>query len=489
MDVHDLVERICKLRWDSTFRWKALVLAVLERHLKEQGKRLASASYVEDYAMFADAISPDGVDDLPGPTVVNTALFVTDAVYFHDSYASTLLISGEELSLHRQKQLQAQVASPPLRIWTPHDLAPLIRRYADVVFAVLTQYSDPEADVQGVTLRDLKNLTSGSLVAEGRWKTVRSHHHAALTHAHREGDLALFLGAGVSLSAKLPDWNTLLARLMVGVVERNVPNQYQITEKERQELGDQLQNLHLTSPLIAARYITSAIGDSLEESLREILYSPVREQGAGTSPLLASLAELCRKGETGSVHSVVTFNYDDLLEAELRQRDVVHRTIFRDEDVARPTELPVYHVHGFVRREGEGKRSVPIVLSEEQYHALYADPYSWSNIVQLNLLRERTCLLVGLSMVDPNLRRLLNIAARKKTARQHYVILSRVSEEKFKRGLPSGFRKEIADQALAMHHEVEERALAELNLRVVWVEDHPEIPRVLDEIRLGQPAA
>lgn len=55
------------------------------------------------------------------------------------------------------------------------------------------------------------------------------------------------------------------------------------------------------------------------------------------------------------------------------------------------------------------------------------DPYSWSNLIQLNYLRENTCLFIGLSLTDPNLRRLLDIASRKhdNDVPKHYAILKR----------------------------------------------------------------
>lgn len=54
---------------------------------------------------------------------------------------------------------------------------------------------------------------------------------------------------------------------------------------------------------------------------------------------------------------------------------------------------------------------------------------NWANLTQLNFLLNSTCIFIGLSMADPNLRRLLDIASKKSKVNtdccKHYVILER----------------------------------------------------------------
>ena len=74
--------------------------------------------------------------------------------------------------------------------------------------------------------------------------------------------------------------------------------------------------------------------------------------------------------------------------------------------------FPIYHVHGFIPYDNSQIiKSVPI-LSEEEYHRVYANSYNWSNVEQIHALSRTTCIFIGLSMTDPNLRRLLDIAIR-----------------------------------------------------------------------------
>ena len=49
-----------------------------------------------------------------------------------------------------------------------------------------------------------------------------------------------------------------------------------------------------------------------------------------------------------------------------------------------------------------------IVLGEKEYHKIYQEPYNWGNIEQLHALNRNVCFFIGLSMNDPNLRRLID---------------------------------------------------------------------------------
>ncbi len=90
---------------------------------------------------------------------------------------------------------------------------------------------------------------------------------------------------------------------------------------------------------------------------------------------------------------------------------------FKEDDEVNPNDLPIYHVHGYLPQHStdfDNNSDNLIVFSERAYHTIYADPFSWSNIIQLYTLKENTCLFIGLSITDPNMRRLLDISTRKK---------------------------------------------------------------------------
>jgi len=71
------------------------------------------------------------------------------------------------------------------------------------------------------------------------------------------------------------------------------------------------------------------------------------------------------------------------------------------------------------------EQDISLIFSEEDYNKIYSDAYSWSNLAQLNSFRDNTCLFIGCSLTDPNLRRLLDVAARSGEKPRHYAFLKK----------------------------------------------------------------
>jgi len=118
-----------------------------------------------------------------------------------------------------------------------------------------------------------------------------------------------------------------------------------------------------------------------------------------------------------------------------------------------------------------------LVFSEEGYHKLMLEPYNWANIVQLSSFMNNTCLFIGLSMTDPNLRRLLDVAAQKDADGicRHYAIMKRMKIKQV-----SGDEIEKFEQ---INDELQESFYGKLGVNVIWVDDYKEIPELLREIR------
>ncbi len=275
-----------------------------------------------------------------------------------------------------------------------------------------------------------------------------------LRSAHQEGKLTLVCGAGISIGANIPPWNTLLDRLLDAMLTRLISGKSDFAAA-RSELNDIREN----SSLIAGRYLKNVLKDDFQEEVRKSLY----ENSLKTCPIIDAIVDLSRP-KRGKAHleSIISFNFDDLLEQNLKTASIDHKPIFTEGSRSSSTELPIFHVHGYLPKTGKLNKNNQIVFSEDSYHDQFIDPFSWSNLTQLNKFTQNTCLFVGLSMTDPNLRRLLDVAMRRdgQGGKRHFAILKR-SIDSSKNRLMESLREQDA---------------ASLGITIIWVDDFDDIP-------------
>jgi SIR2-like domain len=173
----------------------------------------------------------------------------------------------------------------------------------------------------------------------------------------------------------------------------------------------------------------------------------------------------------------VNYNFDDLLDEKLREQHVKCRTVVSGKDVVPPGTLPCYHVHGLISsreytRRRLGRAQGTLVFSEDEYHAEYSDPYKWSNMTQMSLLGRYTGLFIGLSMEDPNIRRLIDVTHRQYPENVNYAILPRKNKM-------TG-RKDNADSVMKnLFEEVESNSFGRIGVKVIWVDSFEEIPDII----------
>src|SRR5262249_49423781 len=161
--------------------------------------------------------------------------------------------------------------------------------------------------------------------------------------------------------------------------------------------------------------------DLFLERLRTHMYSNYRQPAQPT--VLQAICDLIEKNNPRhGVDSIVTFNFDDLLETELRHRKVAVQCI-TSSDRQHGNSLRVIHTHGFVPRAGPISRK-EIVFTEPDYHHLTETVFHWGLSEIVDLLRKNTVLFIGLSMSDPSLRRLLD-ASRNSDIPPHWQIQKR----------------------------------------------------------------
>lgn len=168
-----------------------------------------------------------------------------------------------------------------------------------------------------------------------------------LKESHMGNNLCLVLGAGVSMAYGLPNWDMLLQKLMIETIEKE--------KKVSSVLSKLFTNIFEPSPLIAGRYLQNYFDKkelSFEEAVRKILFEKIKLDTE--SQLMDEIVSFCvAPGNSPNLNSIITYNFDDILEQKLRGVgvDIPFQSIFGIGMNANG-QLPIYHVHGFLPEKG-----------------------------------------------------------------------------------------------------------------------------------------
>ncbi len=293
------------------------------------------------------------------------------------------------------------------------------------------------------------------------WQRCLEPHVPEIRQALARREVTIYLGAGVSMGSGLPSWEQLVLAMYYQALSgtdlhgwRPFPNYlFAIAEYH---LRHSAEPPDITAQKLLYHYGREDHGGFFAD-LKVTLYSPFAESGSIQLPepselragntTLGAIASLCEigaaAGDMEGVESVVSYNYDDLLEQALGPNRCT--PLWNPAEVE-PGKLPIYHVHGFVPGgDGPGSEAGEIVFTEEQYHKELHNPYSWGSLVQLRAMSSTVGLMIGLSLTDRNMRRLLDAVSRSGLHGKSYVFLQRPSTEP----IPAEAVAEIDDNARA----------------------------------------
>ena len=331
---------------------------------------------------------------------------------------------------------------------------------------------------------------------ETSWKELR--------RAYDKEGIVLALGAGVSTGSHLPNWPELLRGLVKDSIGRGDDS-----------LFDEMRTKGMSLATIAST-LEQGCSSRAEfiEQVREALYRNFCLFGAvmilrsnqrklvrdvcekNPNLTLRAVAALCvaladkgkrtYKDNTEHIRAIVTFNLDHLLQRFVRARYEdrrLLRTIERASKSPEIGEINIYHMHGLLRFDNKAKRrrseaTDAVVFTEQDYFDFFNDPTSLFNYAFLHLLREFSCLFIGLSMQDENIRRLLHYSRKERV--RSYVNGGGADARAKEKALRHFAILKHSDSAL-IDGSVKD-SLRALGTRVLWINNHNEIPDHLGEM-------
>lgn len=339
--------------------------------------------------------------------------------------------------------------------------------------------------------------------AGGSGITERDVDVAIMRGAYLHGSLFLVVGAGVSMGAGLSGWKDLVIKVLNFALElgsekqrsrvdhrvrdafTSAPNAAE--EKVQQSLADltplkpedrleieallkqlAIQETYSSDDLLHATQVAKrCLGERYFDHLKGVLYFSHRLKGTRTHLAIARMVrpkEL--KAMTPRVFSILTYNFDDLLEKAVwhigfgfkahcsRKGEWIFQSGSSED---KPVAIDLYHIHGFVPGEMRCPPDIDLVFSAEEYELAYGKDNSITRVIHETYLGNAPGLVLGSSLTDKYAVQQMTKAHNEKPGWYHYAMM----------GLPDEHSRE--------HYRA-------MGLRVLWYNDRDEIPQLLDEI-------
>lgn len=217
------------------------------------------------------------------------------------------------------------------------------------------------------------------------YKRQPFHATEAIAELLHHGALRLFLGAGVSQGFGLPNWKQLLVRLVGD--EANPSSTHESLQRALNAIDDGSEAY--------VRKVHEALYRDAPEDLGDLL---------PRSPLLLGIAAMTTGAHRGRVESIVTYNYDDVLEQYMRMLGLKVCPRMLPDSLSVRCDLEINYVHGRLPQDldpGGGLATRPdIMLSEKSFRTKRATiDEGWSALVEHGL-RSKVGLFIGLSGND-----------------------------------------------------------------------------------------
>ncbi len=216
-------------------------------------------------------------------------------------------------------------------------------------------------------------------------------------YAYRS-DIDLVMGAGINIEYGAKDWKNLI----IALNERFYEGSEERMEEIKHYVGNEL--------FVSSKILKSNGFDTYKELNKELYLFKDNINFSDPSSTLYGLTDfIARHDKT----NVITYNYDTNLEYILKKRGILYNTVYDDNALLnKDAKVNIFHVHGLLPfdKYNETKFTDSLIFNESEYYYLYNNPYSRNIAKQLHDFIFNTSIFIGISLTDPNMKRLLELA-------------------------------------------------------------------------------
>jgi len=356
-----------------------------------------------------------------------------------------------------------------VEIWTFEDLVPFLIEYSRYLVFFSDKFKDITIDTLFFIDPDEENR---------KWANLNNIKQAITKKKY--DNLVLCLGAGCSVSEGLPDWDGLLEKIMYCLVKKKNDDE-KLGLKDLEYFSKRFHAIEKENPLFEAQLMKVELNSELRKLIKRILKKKYTDK---TSNLYDAIVKLCKRY---SIKKIINYNYDDILEKKFTTGK--YNIIYDESTCTNLTKkssnkINIIHVHGHLDRP-----TIKIILSEEDYNFLYDHADDWRNKIQRNSFSHDSCILIGLSIKDPNLRRIMRNTHQERKKKIIYNLPHKAFIKKYTqddllnvKGKSLRVGTYEAKKFTAMFNVLKETSYAELGVDVEWYDDHDLIPYMISKL-------
>ena len=295
----------------------------------------------------------------------------------------------------------------------------------------------------------------------------RSNYVRRLHVAHGRKRLNIFAGAGVSQQSGFAGWESFNRELIRRYLMSDIGSTTPAAMVASSNIESTAEELFLTLGRdAAADFVSRGARKRFAPLVANALYQGRRIDDLPLRSIHHQISALANKAH------IFTLNFDPLLELALAARFPKKkwsdfRSPLPDGQTLR-NKYRVEHLHGWI--EPDGKMSPELVLTESDYLELTENSRAVANkFLEGMLTSDSTTLILGMSLADPNFRRVLYfLNKQQRSSRERIYVVMRQ-------------QKPALDYYAQIHW-------ASRGLRLLFVETYDEIPGLLRDIQWGEAA-
>lgn len=283
------------------YTFETFVLNLIKVHLEKNDKPF----FQHSRRIGFDAYAPEGIDNIKGTTHIEIKFNL-------DRHPIRRLL---DQFIHLQSRLPESESADNILIITPHHLR---ARTKDRINSISENEEYPfkiilwgPEEINRIVSKNRKEaneiannlfslrIESAVVQTSKDWQKEREEKISLLKVLYKKGQFSFFLGAGVSSSAGMPDWNTLLNSLFVTYLTNEFDNESKINDDDINQIVERLNKIDEPSALMAARYLRKGLDNSREESeeftktITKNLYKLRNTSKRIDSKLIKSIVEMC----------------------------------------------------------------------------------------------------------------------------------------------------------------------------------------------------